>query len=99
MNQGRNLFASERSRGEKLSCKGEEYTLEVLDGADVSGINIALKLDFINQQSDDCIVHPFQLREANGSSCQTFNPCSKVQVFAFNFLCIALTNPMLTGVV
>jgi len=36
------VFASERSKGQKVTCKGKEYTLEVLEGSSFEGIDIAL---------------------------------------------------------
>jgi aspartate-semialdehyde dehydrogenase len=36
------VFASERSKGQKVKCKGKEYTLETLEGASFAGIDIAL---------------------------------------------------------
>lgn len=36
------LFSSERSKGKKISFKGKEYILEVLEGADIKGLDIAL---------------------------------------------------------
>ncbi len=36
------VFASERSKGQKVTCKGKEYTLEVLEGNSFEGIDIAL---------------------------------------------------------
>lgn len=36
------VFASKRSEGKTVTCKGKEYTLEVLEGADFGGLDIAL---------------------------------------------------------
>lgn len=36
------VFASERSKGQKVTCKGKEYSLEVLEGSSFEGIDIAL---------------------------------------------------------
>lgn len=36
------VFASERSKGQKIICKGKEYPLEVLDGSSFDGVDIAL---------------------------------------------------------
>lgn len=36
------VFASERSKGKTVVCKGKEYTLETLEGSSFDGIDIAL---------------------------------------------------------
>jgi aspartate-semialdehyde dehydrogenase len=36
------VFASDRSKGQKVTCKGKEYTLETLEGSSFDGIDVAL---------------------------------------------------------
>jgi hypothetical protein len=55
---------------------------------------IHAKLDLVNQQSDGRTLQGFQLREANCFPCQSLNPRSEIQIFAFN-LSVALTHLML----
>lgn len=60
-------------------------------------MNIQPKFDLVNQQSDHRIMQGFRLREADCFSCQSLNPSSEIQIFAFNLLGVALTHLMLIG--
>ena len=56
------------------------------------------KLIAIDEQPDDQIMHALRLGKANRTTNQPLNPSPKIDVLAFDFLCIRLAHFVLVRV-
>lgn len=57
-------------------------------------VNVDSKLDFVNEQTDNGIVHNVDFRKTNGFTSKAFNQCSKIQILTFYFLRVAFADSM-----
>lgn len=60
-------------------------------------MNIHPELDFVDGQTDDGVEQNFLLQKTEGFSNEAFNPSPEIQIFAFNFLDVALAHTVPFG--